>query len=139
MNAQELRIGNQIYYNQVNLDTGEREQVVVTVDANMIKAMTMHDAELYSPIPLTPEILEQCTVNDFVSKLNFKDSETPFYTLYITDSAYIVFGTKDLKLSLHVTFLGNVPVNLSHIKTLHQLQNFIYFTFNTELQWNRNK
>ena len=126
MQANELRIGNWV------LHRGK----YVQVNANTILAI-VNGSEHYTPIPLTPEILEQCEIGENNPKLNYKDSDTPFYTLYITNSVYLIFCVKKLKLTLHATYLGAVPVNLDHITSLHQLQNFIYFTFNTELQWNR--
>lgn len=128
MNANELRIGNWAIDVKLNL--------IVQITASALFNI-VHYRIVFDPIPLTPEILEQCEIGENNPKLNYKDSDTPFYTLYITNSVYLIFCVKKLKLTLHATYLGAVPVNLDHIKSLDQLQNFIYFTFNTELQWNR--
>lgn len=126
MQANELRIGNWVKF----------KNIIAPVSlGDILRIVDGHYA--YSPIELTPEILEGCKIGENNPKLNYKDSDTPFYTIYITDSVYLVFCVKKLKLTLHATYLGAVPVDLDHITSLHKLQNFIYFTFNTELQWNR--
>lgn len=118
MQANELRIGNWV------LHRGNQKQV----DYNHIGAV-YEGSTYYAPIPLTPEILEECG-------FEFDSDRNSF--VYKVKNDYVEYyeAVSGNQLSLCCDE-HNFYLPLDHITSLHQLQNFIYFTFNTELQWNR--
>jgi len=86
------------------------------------------------PVPLTPEILEKCDGFRYYSEKeiiydNWGDT-LPWQIQYYKN----VDGIWQLGLFVHTKqdFYEHV---LTHIQYLHQLQNFIYLTFNTELNF----
>lgn len=120
MQANELRIGNWVIDTKLNL--------IMQITASALFNMVHYRLE-FDPIPLTPEILEQCGFEISVG------NSTSNYKYYASN------GFVDVKFWNDTTTvymcIGGVKCPLTHITGLHQLQNFIYFTFNTELQWNR--
>ncbi len=111
MRANELRIGNWVYYKgygQVNFHS---------LDVLFIK-----HAKDFNPIPLTPEILEAC---GFIW-----DSDDDGNTLaesYVLNNFVWSVGLKEL-------YYNNEPV--PHIEYLHQLQNLYFALIGTELTVN---
>lgn len=111
--ASELRIGNYIccdsgFYNKPTKVTG--------MFIRQIDSLNNSEADNYSPIPLTPEILEKCGLlegNKFRSIEYFNIRDENGYSLYFDDSYLCV-----------------------DIKYLHQLQNLYYSLCGEELEIN---
>lgn len=118
MQANELRIGNWVRH----------RGKYVQVNANTILAI-VNGSEHYAPIELSPEILEE---------LGFEFDSDRNSFVYKVKNDYVEYyeAVSGNQLSLCCDE-HNFYLPLDHITGLHQLQNFIYFTFNTELQWNR--
>jgi len=114
MQANELRIGNWV------LHRGK----YVQVNANTILAI-VNGSEHYAPIPLTPEILEEC---------GFECASDEFggYLINISEKEKIRIIKQEGNFIFPLFGVTKVPTNF-----LHQLQNLYFSLTNTELQWNR--
>jgi hypothetical protein len=117
MNAQELRINNWIAY-----DTGERCQVVAINEGEIAVDLDrefLPESE-YSPIPLTPEILEMAGFDGDRLIIAYNDTDSPT-SLWYLDTGHIEIGRSGI---------GAITITCTH---LHQLQNLIFALTGTEL------
>lgn len=136
MQANELRIGNWVKF--ITHDDDVFTEQITGKDIELMEYIAKYpnDPEerirfqlRWDPIPLTPEILEGCG-------FEFDSDRNSF--VYKVKNDYVEYyeAVSGNQLSLCCDE-HNFYLPLDHITGLHQLQNFIYFTFNTELQWNR--
>lgn len=123
MQANELRVGNWVNYKNVTVPISLQD---------LARIMDGHYA--YSPIPLTPEIVQD---------LGFEDYGNPYPTKRLSDGVMISLFRKT---AIWIYFYDGKDVKVTtgsgcrehhHIKHLHQLQNLYFSLTNTELQWNR--
>ena len=105
LKANDLRIGNLIFYETVDLNTGENVLEIVEATANDIKTQELKS--IFSPIPLT---------EDWLLKFDF----------YVSD----VFGQKQYFLSGITIYVNDGKFQHSgydrQIKYVHEIQN-LYF------------
>lgn len=121
--AQELRIGNYVYVVKV---------VPVIVTADHIKSIAQGDTD-YTPIPLTPELLEKCgfdyKVNGFNHEFRRGKCDGEYLDFYLLNrhepASYYEL--------IHV--IGKVKL-VSKIWHLHQLQNLYFALTGEELEVN---
>ena len=130
--ANELRIGNWIEWRNPNFDLKE----CVCVDVDDFKFIIEKNVgHHYSPIPLTPEILEKAGLHlerEVTEKHHQFDFETK--TIYYSDWDWIeesggfevrfISNTKDNNVAINTKYKSNVIY-------LHQLQN-LYFALTGE-------
>ena len=121
MQANELRVGNwvQVKHTGHYVQIGHRDIGYI-----------IEGSDNYSPIPLTPEILEQC---GFEVTAGGKTSNYRYYAS---------FGFVDVKfceegITTYLCFGGVKTAIHDSITSLHQLQNIYFSLTNTELQWKR--
>lgn len=119
----ELRIGNWV-------DCRKGITQVVGVQVDCIETMALSDTlEYFDPIPLTPEILEECgfvkTTIDRVVFWELEVGRTGKFQFYKGVMQFGVFG------------VANYEYHDVRPQYLHQLQNLYFSLTNTELTWNR--
>jgi hypothetical protein len=112
LNAQELRIGNYIKYEDGSVE--HVSELVLTADHHLINDMT----GAYSPLPLTKDLLV---------KLGFTLTGVSFATLYTSPDSRIVIKFEGVD-ETPVFFQG---VCIAWVKYVHQLQN-LYFALTGE-------
>jgi hypothetical protein len=127
--ANELRIGNWFYYNNalkriVAITSGN------TVKLNTLPKMIEDDILELIPIPLTPELLENC---GFIRSGCLND------TVYWNEQARISYSfgnyaypSEDLRSKPHVE-IGRQQIYPKRLMYLHQLQNLYFSLTNQEL------
>ena len=135
INPKELRIGNMISHSEMNVRTGEAEDVIVTVDGNIIKSIELHPWLGYNGIPIDYEKLPsnfkftRCE-EDGEDKIIF-DVDAIFAV--ITAPAKQAFkeyaGNKQKVVRKTVPFLERLP----EIIYVHQLQNIFFALTGEEL------
>lgn len=118
INANELRIGDIILYDEDNLYCK-----VLTIDTLGMTVDFMKNGEIewleyenFSPIPLTPKILEKCGFDN--------------YRVGLWGNTYSLGVIKLLK-DKEIYILVDIPK--CEITSLHQLQNLYFALTNTEL------
>jgi len=120
LQANELRIGNWVIWDNPILNIRERVQINWE-DFELITNKNLGNK--YTPIPLTPEILEKC---------GFVRNGDWFYK----QSFVLGFLTTDSNFQTEFKFAGTeLPFkwNLLNITSLHQLQNLYFALTQTEL------
>lgn len=123
--ANELRIGNAIYEDTVDLETGNQIMQLVTVEARTIVQCSMRVSGFH-PIPLTPEILEKCGA----IKAQTRDD---FYRV----GGLIVIFDRDGDASILKSLRHGDTAYLTTLKHLHQLQNLVHALTGIELEFER--
>jgi hypothetical protein len=126
MNAQELRIGNWVRLGKSNKwsDKYSGEYVQVTADCFGTSECGARWIDDYSPIPLTPEILEMA---------GFVKETMNRYAITISNSRYFVwFQLCTISLQKEYEYSGFTTL-VSGIQHLYQLQNLIFALTGTEL------
>jgi len=122
MNANELRIGNFIYFIICNKEDSKLDELKkMTVDSNDFKYI-QNDSSLFEPIPLTEKWL-----SDFGFKKTNESEEVEWYSL---NGFEIAIHEEDGK----VYFVYQHMV-LRHIINVHQLQNLYFAITGTELSY----
>lgn len=118
INPKELRLGNWALYSDNNEEKEPKPVIIGVADLILIQNK-VKDCE-YAPIVLTPDILE---------KAGFTDNE------YYWEKDGIELGWSSRVVATKERF--GISVNgYSHIKHLHQLQNFIHALTGEELEIN---
>ncbi len=120
INARELRIGNLIYENTIDLENGNMVDVIITVEPNSI-SQCYQRTNSFKPIELTEDILIKCGfIRDGIS-----DDEI-WQKWYDVSCFKIIKGTTDYYI---------IPCYPTcRIKYLHQLQNLYYALTGKELE-----
>lgn len=110
--ASELRIGNWIEL---------KNSGFVKVDADNIGDI-VNNPYIFEPIPLTPEILQQCGLNQMTNtKMFYKEFE---------NGNYLQIADNEISLGGNDSSTGGMTFNIE-CKYVHQLQN-LYFTLTGE-------
>jgi hypothetical protein len=91
----------------------------------------------FQPIPLTPEILEKCgfVMLHHLGKLQPTlqiDSSLEFH--WLDDTLFVTYTQENYDENINLAALI-IERPLRHIKYLHHLQNYIYFSTNVELAY----
>ena len=116
MKAQDLRIGNKIFY----------RNKAITVNWQELKWIQEGNNN-FQPIPLTEEILLKCGF-EFV-----RNNDEPFYQLIKNG---IVFNSDYLSVEDSIDCVISTVNSLVKFKYLHQLQNIFFALTNEELTIN---
>lgn len=124
LKANELRVGNKIMQHWDYDDVGPNShEVIHTIEP--YECMLLFEKDIYSPIPLTPEILEKCgfenrsASTDYLFSLgdiHIGGSQKRFLPSYWGESGLEAYGNE--------------------LKYLHQLQNIYFALTGEELQVN---
>lgn len=120
INANELRIGNQVL---------ESHDQMHTVTASSILAQYQHDiakVQDYKPIPLTEEILMKC---------GFIQQPSPFSGVFVNNSISLVgdYNDRYRVVGYKLVFHTNAGTTEAKVKHLHQLQNLYFALTSKEL------
>ena len=132
--ANELRIGNKVYYNGMIVTI----QQILSDSVMAYSIADMPDDEYsfseINPIPLSPEILEKCGFKEVFTK--------DWYSIRINDESYLYSNPRDgFGLTIENkdeetnTDIEELFIQLPHIKYLHQLQNLIFALCGEELKF----
>ena len=124
--ANELRVGNYI------LVSGKLTYVNIDVLQSVIRT-----PQVKRPIPLTPEILDKCgfAMLHHLGKLQPTlqiDSSLEFH--WLDDTLFVTYTQENYDENINLAALI-IERPLRHIKYLHHLQNYIYFSTNVELAY----
>ena len=121
LQANEVRLGNWVH--------------VMDDDINDPVKVTMHylekcdsTPEKFNPIPLTPELLEQC---GFVKHEELRYSNV----FYFKRDAFIITQLRDTW-EVSYGLYGSIAIICKHNLSLHQLQNLFFALTYTELEIN---
>lgn len=115
INANELRIGNWVKYHDDDTLFKVVEIDTLGIRVENEEQNTWIEYDCFSPIYLTPEILEKC---GFISN--------PYQDRYELGDIYIEYcGIRN------ICWIENAP----HIQYFHQLQNYVYANTNEELNF----
>lgn len=132
----DLRTGNKVYayYDETCVKTGYYIETVESIQPR--KIMTLEDRhwvsiENYSPIPLSPEILEKCDIEQIKKVVDLLVIvTTPMVTGPVIET--------DKKISIPASY--NWGLKIKHtdkpLPYLHQLQNFVWINTGEELNIN---
>jgi hypothetical protein len=113
MKANELRIGNLIFYPTVDLNTGENVLEIIEATANDIK--TQEFKPIFLPIPLTEE---------WLLKFGIKKDSGNYFSGGGVFELYFVGGVLSFELD------GKV---CAKAESVHQLQNVYFYLMGEEL------
>jgi hypothetical protein len=132
MKAQDLRIGNLVYFNNNNIGTiTEIKSSLISEPSFLIginnRIDIYYDIDNLKFVPLTEEILLKCGF-EFV-----RNNDEPFYQLIKNG---IVFNSDYLSGEDSIDCAINIGNNLLKFKYLHQLQNIFFALTNEELTIN---
>lgn len=117
--AKDLRAGNLVFENTFNMGNGNYEGVPIVVNGNIIKTIELSPTlHAYSPIPLSPDILERC---GFVTVNKDKFSDKFAYAFKENEHHFKFYPPNTL-------YWHGYPLNVEY---LHQLQN-LYFALTGE-------
>lgn len=116
--ANELRIKNLVLRRGI-------EEDVYTLGTSTINGKPEHE---FSPIPITPELLEKCG-------FSFDEAKSYFY-LQIKGNGLIALHKDDFSIFIADSFdeLGFAGSKKACIKSVHQLQNLYYCLTGSELE-----
>lgn len=116
MEASELRIGNWIGENALDLNTNEYFVMPIKVNGNIIKVIEFCNGKhVFSPIPLSPELLEKCGFENTIGN----SYEIDKVRIWFDDSGVYFFFDRSIRII---------------ISSLHQLQNLYFALTNEELK-----
>jgi hypothetical protein len=119
INIKELRIGNLVKADNAKIWNEDYNNSIVEVDIDILLDI-FRDESLFSPIPLTPELLKQCGFE----RHDLSNNSQQYYTY--TKVAF-TFN------SLHGWWYYNRNLDIQP-KYLHQLQNLFFALTGTELE-----
>lgn len=119
--AQELRIGNRVFYKTVDLDTGEDFLEEIVISANDIKTLENSTRQIFLPIPLTEEWLLKF---GFEYREHLNDWFIPMGEKNLTILIWSRSGTRGCNPNEYALFFH-------HCEYVHQLQN-LYFALTGE-------
>jgi hypothetical protein len=130
--AHELRIGNKVILHRLDDFSGAEYH---TIDATDI-AVSVDEPKRFSPIPLTPEILEKCGfVKDgfgcYVKQIPNNLQKTEGYFVFSGDYLYLRHYNDGNRANDSIVTLWNKDVMKEF--HLHKLQNIFFDHANTEL------
>ncbi len=133
--ANELSKGNRVLYSPSGKKNvvKDREVVILEIRKKTIIVQDLgfelelfYESAAVKPIPLTPEILEKCGFHALI----LRDSSNGFirYVYKI-----IVFKSYNGVIDFNESLM--LSKKITHIKYLHQLQNIVFASTNTELAY----
>lgn len=137
INVNELRIGNKVLRCSDSFEPYKWRET--TVNLTYLK-LIYEFPENYSPIILSPEILEKCGFKKYdwqdamFIKTDFGDLYIHFYKGRIITRMVKVSSDSNGQKMVSLPFIGNVK-SVENIIHLHTLQNFIYSITGEELTY----
>lgn len=137
MTANELRIGNYLYYHITdNLDKRKEWDEINAVDAEDILCISNGRAEDLSPIPLTKEWLIRLGFVKHISDDNYIENniEDEIYVDSEEEDTYVSLNTKHFATMFSLSGYGG----LKYIEYVHQLQNLYFALTGNELKIKKN-
>lgn len=130
INAKELRIGNITILHRGDDFSGNENRELDAIDINV----AFEEPERFSPIPLTPEILEKC---GFEKRLHGNEWFVVCGKTSKNMSGLFIEINIDDNYSCSIGQLNHFSHQFGEYKHLHQLQNLYYSLTGTELPINK--
>lgn len=126
MKATELRIGNWVEYNYLDLYEKKSRSTDTQIDSLLLISAETHPTK-FNPIPLDEQWLKELGF-----EAQYIGDPRGFYSLSINDNLYFTVSYSSNQLTLHRKGYGVIEIFVNH-KHVHQLQNLYFALTGKEL------